>query len=125
MDRSDFLWMFPCYVLANNYTRTPAGDPVFDDNIRFVTPTIAPGRSPAIAIFTDADAAHDFIECTCHPGELDLLEIPDTVRLKRFLDVAAPDYRYLTVDLNAKNRASRMFLIDDVLRHIDHDLDHP
>jgi hypothetical protein len=125
MDCSEFLWMFPCYILATNYTRTPDGDPVFDAKIRFAAPTIATGRSHAIAIFTDADAAHDFIECTCHQGEPDLLEILDIVRLKRFLDVVAPDYRYLAVDLNAKNRASRIFLIEEVLRHIDQDLDHP
>src|SRR5258707_296590 len=103
MDRSDFLWMFPCYILANNYTRTPTGDPVFDDNIRFAAPTIAPGRSPAIAIFTDSDAANDFIQCTDQNQEIDLLELPDTASLKRFLDSAVHHYRYLTVDLNAKN----------------------
>ena len=120
MDRSEFLWMFPCYILANNYIRTPGGNPVFDENIRFATPTIAPGRSPAIAIFTDSDAANEFVQCTYPNQQIDLLELPDTTSLKRFLDVAVHDYRYLAVDLNAKNRSLRMMLIDDVLAHLEH-----
>jgi hypothetical protein len=122
IDRSEFLWMFPCYILASNYTRTPDGDPIFDDKILLATPEIGPGQTPVVVMFTDSDAAHDFVDTAYENTQLNLLEIPDTKRLRRFLDVAVHHYRYLEMDLHPKTRrSSRRMLIADVLAHLEQD----
>lgn len=59
-DQDSFIWTFPLYMLAGNFTRNADGGPVFHERTFYVAPK-ADGQKH-LAIFTDLDLAETYIE---------------------------------------------------------------
>src|SRR5689334_17495251 len=77
-DSDGFVWTFPLYILAGNFTVNAQGGPVFHDRTYYVAPK-ADGVSH-LAVFTDSYLAQDYVEhldpslniqaIDCSPGEM-------------------------------------------------------
>jgi len=118
MNASEFVWTFPVYILATNYTMSPATEKViFDDKIRFITPEAWPGGPCAIALFTDAHLAEQFRD-ESSPG-LDVLPLRTPSALKEFLERAKGDYLAVVVDLNRKTRRATPFFVQEAIAEMD------
>ena len=116
MTKSDFLWQFPCYVLATAQNTSPlTGEVLFDDKLRFVAPSVVPGEKQGIAIFTDSAMADEFRELSRSPDSLKLAAIPNQDALRSFLQIAERQFQHVAIDLNRKTRLARLFLIQEIL----------
>ena len=124
MDKSEFLWTLPCYILATNYKTHPfTGDVLFDDNMRFIAPDTDSGEQ-RIAIFTDSALAEEFREQSDPQLNLRLLEFATPRPLKSFLEHAQHQYQYVVVDLNRKTRIGRSFLIQELIPELERWINH-
>lgn len=65
-ERIEFVFAFPIYVLANNYTIHEDGGFEFCEETEFASPQMVSGI-PHLAIFTDEDSANRYLE-SCDPG---------------------------------------------------------
>ena len=65
-ERVEFVFRFPIYILANNYTLHEDGSFEFSERTIFASPELASGI-PHLAIFTDEDCANQYLEM-CEPG---------------------------------------------------------
>jgi hypothetical protein len=118
MPKSDFLWTFPCFILATNHNTNPTTGAVkFDEDFRFIAPELIAGEKQ-IAIFTDAAVAEEFAEQS-QSADADLVEFATPAALKEFLIVAARTFKHAAIDPNRKTRISRLFMIDEILAQID------
>jgi hypothetical protein len=114
-EQSGFVWMFPCYILANNSTRDPTtGEILLDDKIRF----IAPGVPSQIAIFTDSHLAEEYRDQSEHRLSLELVELRTPEKLRAFLLLAQKQFRMVVVDPNRKARVSRSFLVEELIQEL-------
>jgi hypothetical protein len=120
MEVSEFVWTFPVYILATNYSfDTPSEDIIFDEKIRFITPEAFPGGPRAIALFTDVELAAEFRGQSTLDVKLDLVSFVLPGALKRFLQRALTDYLLVVVDMNRKTHRSQPFGIHELLPVLD------
>lgn len=120
MNDCEFVWTFPVYILAMNYTVDPATESiVFDDQIRFIAPEAWPNGPKAIALFTDSDLANEFREQSPMGSQLDLVAFGSPAGLKAFLVLAQHAYSIVVADLNRKSRKATPFMIQEVLAAMD------
>jgi hypothetical protein len=100
MSKSEFLWTFPCFILATNHNANPVtGAMQFDEDFCFIAPELIADEKQ-IAIFTDAALA-------------------TPAALKEFLMFAARTFKHAAIDLSPNAKFSRLFLIDEILAQID------
>jgi len=63
MSKSEFLWTFPCFVLATQYNRDPeTGSVLFDEGFRVVALELTGDAKKQVPIFTDEALAEDYAE---------------------------------------------------------------
>jgi hypothetical protein len=63
MDQSDsagFIWTFPLFIVAGNFSLDASGNPIFRDDSYYLAPKA--DRVHQLAVFTDADLAQTYIE---------------------------------------------------------------
>lgn len=117
MSQSEFVWTFPCFILATQFNRNPETDTVLiDEDFRFIAPALHAGEMQ-VAIFTDAALAESFAARSGHP-DLEPVEFSTPSALKEFLLIAVRNFRHAAIDPSRKLR-TRLFLIDEILAQID------
>jgi len=122
MTKSDFLWTFPCFILATNHNTNPVtGVMQFDEEFRYIALELIAGEKQ-IAIFTDAALAEEFAQQS-PSADAALVEFATPAALKEFLIFAARTFKHAVIDPNRKTRISRLFLIDEILAQIDEWID--
>ena len=115
---SEFVWTFPCYLLAGQYTADPvSGEPVIDEHLRFITPEAEPGGSPCPAIFTDEAGAEQFRDGS--ELSLELVALPTPAVLIRFLERARPRYSHVAVDLHRRAGEYRLVEIGELILELE------
>ena len=113
-----FVWTFPLYILAGNFSVDDSGNPTFHEDTFYVAPKA--DREHHLAIFTDADLAHDYIE-RCNPA-LNLQAVACSPgEMLRVLKLAADRWPGFLIDPSPQGRASRAApfsnLIDAIEQH--------
>lgn len=97
-DTDAFVWTFPVYVLATNYTLEDNGSFAFNENTGFMAPKMVDGV-PHLAIFTDRDNAERYRERCGEDSDLRAFSFePD--RMLWLLDIIAGDFPMMTIDPN-------------------------
>ncbi|NLY02215.1 MAG: hypothetical protein GXY83_39525 [Rhodopirellula sp.] len=108
MERSEFIWTFPCFILASNYTiDRETGGILLDEHIRLVAPEVTPGGKQRLAIFTDQYLAEDYADICSQ--RVDPIPILNRTELKKLLNRAVEVYHELVIDLNPQTRLGRVF----------------
>lgn len=119
MPESEFLWTFPCFILATQFNREPeTGSILFDEGFRVVTLKLTGDAEKQVPIFTDEALATDYAERSPSTG-LTLVELSTPDALKDFLVLAARTFKHAAIDISPKAKFSRLFLIDEILAQID------
>jgi len=119
MSKLDFLWTFPCFVLATQFNRDPeTGSVLFDEGFRVVTLELTGDSKKQVPIFTDEALATDYAERSTNTG-LTLVELATPEALKDFLVLAARAFDHAAIDMSPKAKFSRLFLINEILAQID------
>jgi hypothetical protein len=119
MSKSEFLWTFPCFVLATQYNRDPeTGSVLFDEGFRIVALKLTGDNKKQVPIFTDEALARDYAEHS-KAAALTLVELATPEALKDFLVLSARAFDHAAIDLSPKAKFSRLFLIDEILAQID------
>ena len=117
---ADFVWTFPTFLLARNFVTDPAtGNIMFNTDLKFIAPAVAPTGEQGIAMFTDRHLAEEYLELTSPELGMRLLKISGPQALAYFLRNAPKKYRYVAVDPNRTTRVIRGFLIQAVLQALD------
>lgn len=123
MPTSEFLWTFPCFILATQYNRDPErGSVLFDEGFRVVALDLTGDGKKQVPIFTDEALAGDYANQSKVTG-LTLVELATPEALKDFLFLAARAFEYAAIDMSPKAKFSRLFLIDEILAQIDEWID--
>ena len=103
-----FLFKFPMYVLASEYTRDSEGKIKLDDRIQFAAPEY--GGYACLALFTDEHLAEDFLEV--HPDRGDMVAFPlDPDNLLTLLRRFAQNCERIAIDPYRKVRRGRQVLL--------------
>lgn len=119
MSQSEFLWTFPCYILATQFNRdSETGSILFDEGFRVVSLKLTGDGEKQVPIFTDEALATDYAEHSTSTG-LTLVELPTPEALKDFLVPASRAFHHAAIDLSPKAKFSRLFLIEEILSRID------
>lgn len=119
MSKSEFLWTFPCFVLATQYNRNPeTGSVLFDEGFRVVALELTGDAKKQVPVFTDEALARDYAEQSTTTA-LTFVELATPEALKDFLVLAARAFDHAAIDLSPKAKFSRLFLIDEILAQID------
>ena len=119
MSESEFLWTFPCFVLATQFNRdSGTGSILFDEGFRVVSLKLTGDSEKQVPIFTDEALAKAYAEQSTSTG-LTLVELSTAEALKDFLVLAARAFNHAAIDLSPKAKFSRLFLIDEILAQID------
>jgi hypothetical protein len=119
VEQEPFVWTFPTFVLARNYTkdaRTGIID-IDDDAIEFFTP------EQHIALFTDSHLAQECLQQLSPDLGLSILTIPTPIALKNLLLKGRNAHEWVAVDPNPKTRIARLVSLADVLAAIEEHLD--
>jgi hypothetical protein len=97
-DTDAFVWTFPVYVLATNYTLEDNGSFAFNESTGFMAPKMADGV-PHLAVFTDRDNAERYREQCGKDSDLRAFgfELDGMLWL---LDIIAADFPMMTIDPN-------------------------
>jgi hypothetical protein len=119
MPKSEFLWTFPCFVLATQFNRdSETGTVLFDEGFRVVTLSLTGDAEKQVPIFTDEALAADYAQRSPSTG-LTLVELSTPDALKDFLMLASKPFKHAAIDLSLKAKFSRLFLIDEILAQIE------
>lgn len=119
MSRSEFLWTFPCFILATQFNKDPeTGSVLFDEGFRVVSLKLTDDGKKQVPIFTDDALAADYAERSPSTG-LTLVELSTPEALKDFLVLASKAFKHAAIDISPKAKFSRLFLIDEILAQID------
>ena len=119
MSKSEFLWTFPCFILATQFNRDPqTGSILFDEGFRVVSLKLTGDTEKQVPIFTDEALAADYAEHSPSTG-LTLVELPTPDALKDFLFLASKAFKHAAIDISPKAKFSRLFLIEEILAQID------
>ncbi|MFT4559661.1 MAG: hypothetical protein ACI8P0_005627 [Planctomycetaceae bacterium] len=119
MPELEFLWTFPCFVLATQFNRdSETGTVLFDEGFRVVALSLTSDAEKQVPIFTDEALAEDYAGRSASTG-LTLVEISTPEALKDFLLLASRAFKHAAIDLSPKAKFSRLFLIDEILAQID------
>lgn len=119
MSKSEFLWTFPCFILATQYNRAPeTGSILFDEGFRVVALELTGDAKRQVPIFTDEALAQDYAERSAKSG-LALVELATPNALKDFLVLAARAFEHAAIDLSPRAKFSRLFQINEILDQID------
>jgi hypothetical protein len=119
MPELEFLWTFPCFVLATQFNRdSETGTVLFDEGFRVVALSLTSDAEKQVLIFTDEALAADYAERSPSTG-LTLVELSTPEALKDFLVLAARAFKHAAIDLSPQAKFSRLFLIEEILAQID------
>ena len=119
MGESEFLWSFPCFILATQFNRDPeTGSVLFDEGFRVCALELTRDAKKQVLIFTDEALAEDYAKRSSRTG-LTLVELATPAALRDFLVLAARAFEHAAIDLSPKSKFSRLFLIDEILAQID------
>jgi hypothetical protein len=119
MSKSEFLWTFPCFVLATQFNRdAETGSVLFNEGFRVVALKLTGDAEKQIPIFTDEALAEDYAARSASTG-LTLVELSTPEALKDFLVLAARAFKHAAIDLSPQAKFSRLFLIEEILAQID------
>jgi len=119
MNKTEFLWTFPCFVLASRFNTSDSGHIILDEDILFVAPFAEDG-SQRLAIFTDHDAVLDYLDC-CDGDVSHLTHVPiPTARDLLQLLVRSQLWTRVWVDLNPKAGMSRSVPVAELILEIEH-----
>ena len=119
MTKSEFLWTFPCFVLATQFNRDPeTGSVLFDEGFRVATLELTGDGERQVPIFTDEALAEAYVERSTTTG-LTLVELSTPEGFKDFLVLAARAFKHAAIDITPKSKFSRLFLIAEILDQID------
>ena len=119
MTKSEFLWTFPCFILATQYNRDPeTGSVLFDEGFRVVALNLTGDGEKQVPIFTDEALAKEYSEQSASMA-LTLVELSTPEALKDFLVLAARAFNHAAIDLSPNVKFSRLFLIDEILAQVD------
>lgn len=125
MPKSEFLWTFPCFILATQFNRDPqTGSVLFDEGFRVVSLKLTGDSEKQVPIFTDEALAADYVERSPSTG-LTQVELSTPVALKDFLVLASKAFQHAAIDISPKAKFSRLFLIEEILAQIDDWIDQP
>ncbi len=105
----------PFYMLCNNETPDPeTGEPLLDDQIRFIAPFNQDGMQ-SLAVFTDRDLAETY-KSHCDPQtRLKLFHLPSFGDLEKLLVRCQDNYERIAIDPNAKNRIFQTVLLQGLI----------
>ena len=111
----------PCYILAvDGYTIDRTSDqPVYDENLQFVTQGVGTTDEPAVVLFTDRRLAEQYIEHMDVDIPLKALEISNSDGLKSFLRLATAGYRVASIDPDPDTGTHAGMLIEEILQNLD------
>lgn len=119
MSQSEFLWTFPCFILATQFNRDPeTGRALFDEGFRVCALALTGDSKKQVPLFTDQALAEDYAAQSATTG-LTLVELATPLALKEFLVIAARAFEHAAIDLSPGAKFSRLFLIDEILAQID------
>ncbi len=119
MGKSDFLWSFPCFILATQYNRDPeTGSVLFDEGFRVCALELTGDAKRQVPIFTDEALAEEYAHRSTSTG-LTMVELKTPEALKDFLVLAARAFRHAVIDFSAGSKFARLFLVDEILAQID------
>lgn len=119
MSKSEFLWTFPCFILATQFNRDPqTGSVLFDEGFRVVSLKLTGDGKKQVPIFTDEALAADYAERSPSTG-LTLVELSTPEALKDFLVLVSKVFQHAAIDISPKAKFSRLFLIEEILAQID------
>lgn len=119
-DQLEFVWTFPCYILARDFRTDPeSGNVSLDVHTRIVAPDVAGDGNKHVAIFTDADLAEMFRERSPMAADMQPVEFATPASLKAFLDAIQVNFQFAAIDLNPQTRVCRSFLIGEMLPALD------
>ena len=119
MSKSEFLWTFPCFILATQFNRDPqTGSILFDEGFRVVSLKLTGDGKKQVPIFTDEALAADYAERSPSTG-LTLVELSTPEALKDFLVLVSKVFQHAAIDISPKAKFSRLFLIEEILAQID------
>ena len=119
MAKSEFIWTFPCFILATQCNRSPeTGSVLFDERFRVATVELTGGGEKQVPIFTDTALAEDYGERSTSTGLIQV-ELSTPEALKDFLVLAARAFNHAAIDLSPNVKFSRLFLIDEILAQVD------
>lgn len=110
-DRIEFVWTFPLYVLANNYTLHKDGSFDFDSETEFISPEMESGIAH-LALFTDKDNAEHYLG-QCDPGFRPFGFMPEG--LLRLLREIGDGFPRVAIDLRHGSKRARTTLTSDVI----------
>ena len=113
MEPSPYLWTFPVYVLAANITLSEDGQIILDEDIRFASPEMEPGR-PDLAVFTDVEWAENFRQSLQARDTLSALELgPESLLV--LLRRALSNYPYIVVNLDRQTKIGATMKTENVI----------
>lgn len=119
MTKSEFLWTFPCFILATQFNRDPeTGSVLFDEGFRVATLKLTGDDEKQVPVFTDEALAQDYAERSTTTG-LTLVELSTPEAFKDFLVLAQKAFKHAAIDISPKAKFSRLFLIAEILNQID------
>lgn len=117
MSKSDFVWTFPCYILADN-VESNAEEMRLASGSRIVAPRVT-GADPHIAIFTDLDLAENFREQVPAAFQKGCIEVSGPLQLKSLIGSLSGSFRHAVIDPNPQTGVCRRFLIEEMLAAAD------
>ena len=118
MNTSGFQWTFPCFVLAANFNTSESGHILLDEDILFIATTAEDG-SQRLAIFTDAAAVLDYLDCCdWNDSHLTKVPIPTFADLHQLL-VRSQLWSHVWIDPNPKVDVSRSMPVDGLIAEIE------
>lgn len=121
---SDFLIVFPCFILAATFNKDGnTGVVILDEQLRFIAPEGSDGEQ-RVAIFTDEHLADEFRELIAPHRDLHRLQLVGPKSLKRFLSLCVGKYRQVAFDLNPKTGGGQFVDIEKLLRDMERLPDH-
>lgn len=119
MGKSDFLWSFPCFILATQFNREPeTGSVLFDEGFRVCALELTGDAKKQVPIFTDEALAEDYVQRSPSTG-LTVVELTTPEALKDFLVLAARAFEHAAIDFIPGAKFARLFLIDEILAQVD------
>ena len=111
-----FVWPFPLYMLAGNFTWSANGGPVFNERTFYVAPK-ADGQSH-LAIFTDPDLAQTYIQQ--FDPELGIEAIPlSPAEMLRIAQLGSSVWAGFLIDPSPGGRASQAAPFSNIIEAIE------
>lgn len=115
MNDNEFLWSFPCFLLAKNVRYDATGDVEWHDDLAFKV--VGKAGDERILIFTDKALAEEYRE-SINDNDLHAIPLNTAANFRWFLGRAALKHRLIVVDLNRKTMVGQEFSIEPLLEQL-------